>query len=142
MAILKKQILELSASIRSLDERVEWFSAQLESHEYRIAELEQTVFLLNDPPTAYEPFSSWEHHESGNDSYEAMHNWDDSPVGPLQPTFNQPPPTEFMHISPNTSFSHDGISSDLSYRHVPLPTNTVLQPKRLGNPSQSIDFHK
>lgn len=41
VAILKQQILDLSATVRSLDERVEWFSAQLESHEYRIAELEQ-----------------------------------------------------------------------------------------------------
>ncbi|PKY62688.1 hypothetical protein RhiirA4_489635, partial [Rhizophagus irregularis] len=39
---LRQQILELSKTIRSMDERIDWFSAQLESHEYRIVELENT----------------------------------------------------------------------------------------------------
>ncbi|PKY57038.1 hypothetical protein RhiirA4_477812, partial [Rhizophagus irregularis] len=44
VAVLRQQIVELSKTIRLMDERIDWFSAQLESHEYRIAELENSVY--------------------------------------------------------------------------------------------------
>ncbi|PKY51610.1 hypothetical protein RhiirA4_424645 [Rhizophagus irregularis] len=59
VAALRQQILELSKTIRSMDERIDWFSAQLESHEYRIVELENTVFPDNNPCLTYEHFDAY-----------------------------------------------------------------------------------
>ncbi|CAB4420644.1 unnamed protein product [Rhizophagus irregularis] len=69
VAALRQQIVELSKTIRSMDERIDWFSAQLESHEYRIAELESSVYPDANPHSSYENFESYqdnqeEHQES------------------------------------------------------------------------------
>jgi hypothetical protein len=47
-----------------------------------------------------------------------------------------------MNISPDTSFSHDGPANVLTTRHVPFPTSAVLQPRRLHDSSQPINFNK
>ncbi|PKY49781.1 hypothetical protein RhiirA4_465899 [Rhizophagus irregularis] len=114
IATLRQQILELSKTVRSMDERIDWFSAQLESHEYRIVELEKT--------------------ES-----EDIYNWDDA----IKVATKLPPSRSMiMQISPDTSFSHDAPANILSSRHVPFPSAEVLQPRRPQTVSQPIDFHK
>ncbi|CAB5183888.1 unnamed protein product [Rhizophagus irregularis] len=70
-----------------------------------------------------------------------MYNWNDADrtSAPKQQssTLNM-----IMHISPETSFSHDGPANVLSSRHIPFSTSAVLQPKYAPHHSQPIDFNK
>ncbi|CAB4437108.1 unnamed protein product [Rhizophagus irregularis] len=112
VAALQQQILELFMIIRSMDERIEWFSAQLESHEYRIVELENTVYFDNSPTSTYEQFDDYQADET--------YNWDDADRVPHKLL---PSRSLIMQISPDTSFSHDGPANVLSSRHVFFPTS-------------------
>ncbi|PKY55843.1 hypothetical protein RhiirA4_475611 [Rhizophagus irregularis] len=144
VAALRQQILELSTTIRSIDERIDWFSAQLKSHEYRIVELENTVYPDNNQPSSYENFDSYKDNQEMRQEPEDTYNWDDADGIPAQ-THKLPPSRSLimnMNISPDTSFSQDGPVNVLSSRHVPFPTSEVLQPRRLQPVSQPIDFHK
>jgi hypothetical protein len=142
VAALRQQILDLSATIRSMDERIDWFSAQLESHEYRIVELENTVYPDNNPQSSYENFETYQgHHDVHQDSNE-LYNWDDVDKNAAHTTKLPAPRSLIMQSSPDTSFSQDGPANVLSSRHVAFPTPDVLQPRRPQATSQPIDFHK
>ncbi|CAB4403338.1 unnamed protein product [Rhizophagus irregularis] len=139
IAALRQQILELSTTIRSMDERIDWFSAQLESHEYRIVELENTVYPEANPQSSYENFESYQDNQEARQESDELYNWDDA----NKVTTKLPPSRSvIMQISPDTSFSHDAPANVLSSRHIPFPTSEVLQPRRPQNVSQPINFHK
>ncbi|CAB4420661.1 unnamed protein product [Rhizophagus irregularis] len=141
VAALRQQIMELSKTIRSMDERIDWFSAQLESHEYRIVELENTLYPNANPQSSYENFESYQdnHEDEERQKSNELYNWDDADGV----TTNLPPPRSMiMQISPDTSFSHDAPANVLSSRHIPFPTSEVLQPRRAQTTSQPINFHK
>ncbi|CAB4416198.1 unnamed protein product [Rhizophagus irregularis] len=78
IAALRQQILELSTTIRSMDERIDWFSAQLESHEYRIVELENTVYPEANPQSSYENFESYQDNQEARQESDELYNWDDA----------------------------------------------------------------
>ncbi|PKY31195.1 hypothetical protein RhiirB3_448679, partial [Rhizophagus irregularis] len=118
------------------------FSAQLESHKQRIVELENTVFPNDASYSTYESYDAFqENQDSHRESHEEMYNWNDADrtSAPKQQssTLNM-----IMHISPETSFSHDGPANVLSSRHIPFSTSAVLQPKYAPHHSQPIDFNK
>ncbi|PKY38228.1 hypothetical protein RhiirA4_414004 [Rhizophagus irregularis] len=139
VAALRQQILELSNTIRSMDERIDWFSAQLESHEYRIAELENTVYPDTNPHSSYGNFESYQDNQEQRLESDEIYNWDEADrVATKLP----PSRSVIMQTSPDTSFSHDAPSNVLSSRHLPLPTSEVLQPRRPQTISQPINFHK
>ncbi|PKY63063.1 hypothetical protein RhiirA4_432918, partial [Rhizophagus irregularis] len=139
VAALRQQIMELSKTIRSMDERIDWFSAQLESHEYRIVELENTVFPDTNPQSSYENFESYQDNQELRQESDELYNWDDAD----RVTTKLPPSRSMiMQISPDTSFSHDAPANVLSSRHLPFPTSEVLQPRRPQTVSQPINFHK
>ncbi|PKY58875.1 hypothetical protein RhiirA4_481156 [Rhizophagus irregularis] len=139
VAALRQQILELSKTVRHMDERIEWFSAQLESHEYRIAELENTVYPDTNPQSSYENFESYQDNQEERQNSDKLYNWDDAD----RVTTKLPPSRSMiMQISPDTSFSHDAPANVLSSRHLPFPTSEVLQPRRPQTVSQPINFHK
>ncbi|CAB4403469.1 unnamed protein product [Rhizophagus irregularis] len=139
IAALRQQILELSTTIRSMDERIDWFSAQLESHEYRIVELENTVYPEANPQSSYENFESYQDNQEARQESDELYNWDDAD----KVTTKLPPSRSvIMQISPDTSFSHDAPANVLSSRHIPFPTSEVLQPRRPQNISQPINFHQ
>ncbi|PKY41784.1 hypothetical protein RhiirA4_416937 [Rhizophagus irregularis] len=119
VAALQQQILELFMIIRSMDERIDWFSAQLESHEYRIVELENTVYFDNSPTSTYEQFDDYQADET--------YNWDDADRVPHKLL---PSRSLIMQISPDTSFSHDGPANVLSSRHMSAthPGSSPLNP--------------
>ncbi|CAB4431603.1 unnamed protein product [Rhizophagus irregularis] len=139
VAALRQQILELSKTIRYMDERIDWFSAQLESHEYRIAELESTVYPDANPVSSYENFESYRDNQEVHQESDELYNWDD-----VDRVATKLPPSRsmIMQISPDTSFSHDAPANVLSSRHLPFPTSEVLQPRRPQTISQPINFHK
>ncbi|CAB4435484.1 unnamed protein product [Rhizophagus irregularis] len=139
IAALRQQILELSTTIRSMDERIDWFSAQLESHEYRIAELENTVYPDTNAQSSYENFESYQENREERQESDELYNWDDAD----RVTTKLPPPRSMiMQISPDTSFFHDAPANVLSSRHLPFPTSEVLQPRHPLTVSQPINFHK
>ncbi|PKY55347.1 hypothetical protein RhiirA4_474718 [Rhizophagus irregularis] len=139
VAALRQQILELSKTIRSMDVRIDWFSAQLESHEYRIIELENTVFPDANLQSSYENFESYQDNHEERQESDDLYNWDDAD----RVTTKLPPSRSMiMQISPDTSFSHDAPANVLSSRHIPFPTSEVLQPRRPQTVSQPINFHK
>ncbi|PKY51754.1 hypothetical protein RhiirA4_468978 [Rhizophagus irregularis] len=139
VAALRQQIVELSKTIRSMDERIDWFSAQLESHEYRIAELESSVYPDANPHSSYENFESYQDNQEERQDSDEIYNWDDADrVATKLP----PQRSMIMQISPDTSFSHDAPANVLSSRHIPFPTSEVLQPRRPQPVSQPINFHK
>ncbi|CAB4426971.1 unnamed protein product [Rhizophagus irregularis] len=139
VAALRQQILELSKTIHYMDERIDWFSAQLESHEYRIVELENTVYPDNNAQSSYENFESYQDNHEERQESDELYNWDDAD----RVTTKLPPRRSMiMQISPDTSFSHDAPANVLSSRHLPFPTSEVLQPRRPQVVSQPINFHK
>ncbi|CAB4431761.1 unnamed protein product [Rhizophagus irregularis] len=139
VAALRQQILELSTTIRYMDERIDWFSAQLESHEYRIVELENSVYPNNNPNSSYENFESYQDNHEERQESDELYNWDDAD----RVTTKLPPSRSMiMQISPDTSFSHDAPANVLSSRHIPFLTSEVLQPRRPQTASQPINFHK
>ncbi|PKY46083.1 hypothetical protein RhiirA4_420363 [Rhizophagus irregularis] len=139
VAALRQQIVELSKTIRSMDERIDWFSAQLESHEYRIAELENSVYPDANPHSSYENFESYQDNQEERQESDEIYNWDDADrVATKLP----PQRSMIMQISPDTSFSHDAPANVLSSRHLSFPTSEVLQPRRPQTVSQPINFHK
>ncbi|PKY56868.1 hypothetical protein RhiirA4_477470 [Rhizophagus irregularis] len=142
VAALRQQILELSTTVCSLDDRIEWFSAQLESHEYRIAELENTVYPDNNPNSIYENFDTYQENQYQRQGSDDMYNWDNADKTPAHEHKILPSGSLIMQISPDTSFSHDGPANVLSTKHVLLPTSEVLQPRRLQDFSQPINFNK
>ncbi|PKY59783.1 hypothetical protein RhiirA4_482811 [Rhizophagus irregularis] len=122
-----------------MDERIDWFSAQLESHEYRIAELESSVYPDANPHSSYENFESYQDNQEERQESDEIYNWDDADrVATKLP----PQRSMIMQISPDTSFSHDAPANVLSSRHIPFPTSEVLQPRRPQPVSQPINFHK
>ncbi|CAB4407472.1 unnamed protein product [Rhizophagus irregularis] len=139
VAALRQQILELSATIRQMDERIDWFSAQLESHEYRIVELENSVYPDANPQSSYEDFASYQKNHEERQESDELYNWDDADgIATKLP----PSRSMIMQISPDTSFSYDAPANVLSSRHIPFPTSEVLQPRRPQTVSQPINFHK
>jgi hypothetical protein len=142
VAALRQQILDLSSTIRSMDERIDWFSAQLESHEYRIAELEQTVFPDTAPDRTYESYDNFQESRPPHHDAQDLYNWDDADKVSMHAHKLPPSQSMIMQISPDTSFSHDGPTNVLSSRHLPFPSSTVLQPRRVPESPQPIDFNK
>ncbi|PKY54775.1 hypothetical protein RhiirA4_473771 [Rhizophagus irregularis] len=118
VAALRQQILDLSATIRNLDDRVEWFSAQLESHEYCIAELELTVFPQDNPNTTYESYDTYQDNADLRQESQVFDNWDEAD---LAPTTCKLPPSRSARS---------------------LPIINSFAPRRTQNSSQPIDFNK
>ncbi|PKY60873.1 hypothetical protein RhiirA4_431433, partial [Rhizophagus irregularis] len=139
VAALRQQIMELSKTIRSMDERIDWFSAQLESHEYRIVELENSVYPDANRQSSYENFESYQDNQEERQDSDELCNWDD--VDKV-PTKLPPSRSMIMQISPDTSFSHDTPANVLSSRHIPFPTSEVLQPRRPQTALHPINFRE
>ncbi|PKY60492.1 hypothetical protein RhiirA4_484256 [Rhizophagus irregularis] len=122
-----------------MDEKLDWFSAQLESHEYRIVALENTGYPDANPQSSYENFESYQDNQEECQDSEGLYNWDDVDKAP---TKLPPSRSMVMQISSDTSFSHDAPANVLSFRHIPFPTSEVLQPRHPLTVSQPINFHK
>ncbi|PKY57189.1 hypothetical protein RhiirA4_478089 [Rhizophagus irregularis] len=90
-------------------------------------ELENTVFPDNNPSSTYEHFDAYQENQAQRQKPDEIYNWDDADKVPTQ-----------VH----KLLSHDGPANVLSSRHIPFPTSDVLQPRRLQNVTQPIDFNK